>query len=150
MTEMETNQRKQAKTLAIFSGEWPEKDAKNNETVSKLAVLSRFFPQNLSASKRLETPRNFSVIFLVFVFCVFSFPVTLRNFTNWILRLFEVFAITFGGGSKKGIWFFVVWAFHVLTHCFTPKGPNLQNQIVSEKLTHWQFLLVQVRLTLLR
>ena len=97
-------------------------DAKTNETVSKLAVLSRFFLQNCSA---LETPRNASIFFRNFAgFCVLRLFVSRKasNFTNWILRLFEIFEISFGGAWRGGFGSIVVLAFHVLTQGFTPKG----------------------------
>ena len=103
--------------LAFIPRERLQIDAENAETGSKWADLSVFFPQNLSA---LETPRNFSVIFRFRGFCVFSFPATIRNLTNRILRLF---VFLFGGNSVTRI----LRLFVVLTQDFIP---DTQNQIV--------------------
>ena len=124
-TETEQNQSKQAKMRSIFSGEWSEIDAKTNETSQNRLFWVDFSRRTAPPSRRLETPRNFSVIFLVSVFCVFSFPVTLRNFTNWILRLFEVFAISVGEGLEKGIWFFSGFGLPCPDAGLHPKGPKL-------------------------
>ena len=132
VTETEPIQRKQAKMLAFFLGEWPEIDARNNETVSKLALSSRFSRRARNASKRLETPRNASK-------CLETPRNASKFFRNFpgfcVLRLFvsrnasEFHKLDFASfwgfcdyvwcGLGEGIWSFVVLAFTSSRHLLT-------------------------------
>ena len=115
--------------LAFVPRERLQIDAENAETGSKLADLSVFFPRNPSA---LETPRNFSVIFRFRGFCVFSFPATIRNLTNRILRLF-VFLL--GGNSEKRILRLFVVLTHAGLHPRHAKSNSLDNLILASTMT---------------